>query len=156
MDETPERGEDGVQNRRWLNYVNIYPPSPVLAALALPSILNSFRDSVGAIFQTSCSSGKPITNRFSCIACGGCDCISDASTGSTSYTTCAKSESTTLVTVKCGLLVERFLRCCQGFYSPTVRASPPVTLPSVLVTNLTPPETPESLFLSILTSIVVD
>lgn len=37
----------------------------------------------------------------------------------------------------------------DDMYVPTVRTTPPVTFPSVLVTNLTPPETPESLFLSI-------
>ena len=53
------------------------------------------------------------------------------------------------------LIFQRFLWCLWSVYSPTVRASPPVTFPSVLVTNLTPPETPESLFLSILASMIL-
>jgi hypothetical protein len=68
----------------------------MLAALALPGILDPFRDSVSAIFQPSCSSSKPITDSFSCIACGGCDCVADASTGGTGYAACVKSESMSL------------------------------------------------------------
>jgi hypothetical protein len=97
LDEISERGENDLQNRSWLNDANDYHPSPMLAALALPGILDPFRDSVGTIFQTSCSSSKPITDSFSCISCRGCDCVANASTSSTSYTTCAKSESISLV-----------------------------------------------------------
>jgi hypothetical protein len=106
----------------------------MLATLAFTGILDPFRDSVGSVLKPGCGAAETVTNGLASVAGGGCDCIADSSTGSASYATCGDSG--------CGFEEEQT-------YSPTVRASPPVTFPNVLVKNLTPPETPESLFLSI-------
>lgn len=72
----------------------------MLAIFALSSILDTFGNSLGPVLKTSCSATETIANGLACIACGGRDCIANASAGSTSYTTCAELELSAIMALQ--------------------------------------------------------